>query len=110
MKTRYKLRPKRARLRQEEILDDIRRVAAKLGTKRITMLDYYKHGAATDRWVREYYRTWTRAVYLAGLEAGRSHKTSNKELFLNLAALWQKLGKQPTREDLQLSISKYRVG
>jgi len=35
---------------------------------------------------------------------------STEELFLNLAALWRKLGKQPTREDLQLSASKFRVG
>ncbi len=74
------------------------------------MQEYDENGAYSSSAVSRRFGTWNRALGLAGLDY-RNKTFSNEELFENLEKVWIKLGKQPTRRNMDdASLSEISSG
>jgi len=51
----------------EQILQEIRRVASKLGKKSLSFAEFKKHGRISVGTVRSHFMSWNKAVEKAGL-------------------------------------------
>lgn len=93
----------------EDCIADLKRVAASLGTDCITTQDYKQHGQFSVPLISSRVGSWEDAITKAGLNLSPLyHKTlTDEELFENLEQLWERLGKQPTREDFVKPLSRY---
>ncbi|MEX2286954.1 MAG: HNH endonuclease [Planctomycetaceae bacterium] len=107
MNTIFRLKPGNSGLSDDEILEDMRRVAKVVGSQRITLYDYRKYGCVTDATLRKRFGTWTTAIGRAGLNSTRNYRIPNDDLFQNLADVWLKLGEQPIYDDMNRSPSRY---
>ena len=95
----------------EDVLADLQRCAEKLGRNTLTMLEYEEHGHAHPSMVQRRFRSWTRALELAGLEQSRSKiGISDVELFENIRCVWLKLGRQPRYTEVKKPLSDYSSG
>ena len=84
----------------DELLDDIKRVANSLQRKHLSMKEYdengqFSHYAAADR-----FGSWNNALVKAGLEMSTNRQFTDDELFANLESVWIKKGVQPVRKDM----------
>ncbi len=92
----------------DDCLADLKRVAASLGTDCITTLDYKKHGRFSLSLISRRIGSWEEAMGKAGLKRSPLyHKPiTDEKLFENLEKIWEKLGRQPTRNDLERPLSR----
>ncbi len=91
----------------DQIIEEIRRIAAALGKKSLTLAEFKKHGSISDSTVSNKFGSWNNAVQKAGLEpinrldggkrAKRTLTLSKEELLLDLVRLYNDTGKQPTK-------------
>ena len=79
----------------EECLDDLCRVAKKLGKNSVTRNEYKKHGKFSPAPIIRNFGSWFSALDKAGLNRTRNLNITNEQYFLNLGKLWEKLGRQP---------------
>jgi hypothetical protein len=91
----------------EELLEDIRRTASKLGRITITTREYNSNGKYTAGTVIERFGGWNTALQQAGLSIGMYKNTPDDELFENIQDVWLKLGRQPKYRDMQIPLSKH---
>lgn len=91
----------------DEILADLKRVAALIGQETVSQPSYKLHGAYDDRTVSRRLGTWNKALTLAGLKISIEKNISDDRLFENLLNLWQILGRQPRRRDLTIPQSAF---
>lgn len=94
--------------KKEKTIQDLRRVAAKLKTTRLSKKQYRRHGQVGVTTVRNRFGSWNEAVTAAGLEinppslsieSGRP-RISDEELLREIVRLTEELGKQPSRTDM----------
>ena len=99
--SKFKLeRVKNAPVSDEEILDDLRRVSAALGTPKITQELYREHGQYDESNIGRRFGSWNRALVAAGLSISVRNNISDEALFENVLILWQHYGRQPRRAEL----------
>lgn len=98
--------PKNIPITDEEIMNDLRNVANKICTNKLTMKLYTENGKYDVTTVSRRFNTWNNALKNANLESGNISNYSDEELYENILQVWQYKGKQPTRRDLSLSPSK----
>ena len=91
----FQIRLRRRGIRGDELLEDIRRVAAEHGSTTVTRAQYDEYGQFGATTVLRNYGTWNKALLASGLERGNRQDISNEELFENLAEVWTHLGRQP---------------
>ncbi|MBA4239867.1 MAG: endonuclease [Sphingobacteriaceae bacterium] len=91
----------------QELLDDMKKVSDKIGTKKLTSKIYNEHGAYSYESIKRRFNSWNKALIKAGLEVTVSYDTSEKDLFENLEKVWIALGKQPGKRDLKKPLSNY---
>ncbi len=91
----------------EQLLDDLRRVARELGAESVTMAEYRERGKYTDNTVARRFKTWNGALRAAGLRVTKRYDVPDEELFRNLAAVWNTLGRQPHREEMRKPLSEF---
>jgi len=91
----------------EELIEDLIRVSKKLQKDKITHYEYNIEGKFHSNVLARRFGGWTGALKEAGLKKTRNWGISNEEAFENLEEVWIKLGRQPTTEELNSSISKY---
>ena len=83
----------------EELLRDLARVSKLLGNNKVTIDEYDSYGKYSSSTVSRHFGTWNKALRASGLQL--SNQTySVQELYDNLAEIWLKIGRQPSRRDL----------
>lgn len=99
------------RVSDEELLDDMRRVARRCGSgATVAQKVYGKEGRYAYNTVCRRFGSWNTALQKAGLEISNRVSIPDDELFENILDLWQHYGRQPRRRDLELPPSKFSQG
>lgn len=87
---------------KEQVLEELRRVAGKLGRPDFTVDDFNLHGSFSVRAVRAFYRNWRRALEDAGLRPrSNSMRYTDEECYENLLMMWTRLGRQPNFREMK---------
>lgn len=94
---------------EKNIINDLIRVSHLVNGHSLTLEEYKKHGNYSTSAVSKRWGNWNKAKEKAGLPIGRLYNTSDEEYFLNLANLWQKLGRQPKYQEVTSPLSKLHV-
>lgn len=85
----------------DDLIADMKNVANFLSVQVLTAADYDEHGKYHSRTISKRFGTWNKALETARLQIANKFYSEN-ELFENLALVWMRLGKQPSRRDLAL--------
>lgn len=81
----------------DDILEDIRRVAELIGNNTVIYTEYRKHGKYSDKTISRRFGKWNDALQKAGLkETGFNFGISEEDLFADIEQMWIKRGKQPS--------------
>lgn len=92
----------------DELLEDLKRIAAKLGTDSISSREYNDNGAKyTAGTIGVRFGSWNQALLKAGLQLVQQREVAAEELLKNLEQVWISLGRQPTFRDMKKPFSKY---
>lgn len=105
----YKLNDFHYNVPEQDLLDDIKKVAAKLGKTVLTSREYDEAGKYNSGTIHRRLGSWNKALEKAGLEAALNLNISDKELFENIEKVWISLGRQPTHREMRQPLSKYSV-
>lgn len=84
----------------EELIEDLRRVATQPGTSSVTQHVYGQHGTFNVSTVIRHFGSWNRALRAANLSLANEFY-SDEQLFENLLTLWEHYGRQPRRRELE---------
>jgi hypothetical protein len=84
----------------DELLSDIRRVAAQLGRNVVSMKLYAQNGRYDPGTVARRFGTWNKAMLAVELKKANEINISDERLFENLMVLWEHYGRQPRRAEL----------
>jgi len=98
---------KRDSVTKEEVLSDLKRVAEISNGKKVTQKLYTELGEYNCSTVIRKFGKWNNALEEAGLKLSNQLNVPEEELYNNILNLWEHLGKQPRRSDLENQISKY---
>jgi 5-methylcytosine-specific restriction endonuclease McrA len=104
---KYELKFRNKSGSDQELLDDLKRVASKLGTDNLIKREYDEHGNYSSTTIERRFGRWNNALEKAGLKIIYIPNISEKELFQNLESVWIKLGCQPKRREMKQPLSKY---
>ena len=83
----------------EELIADLKVTAKMLNTLSLSMKEYDENGQYSSSAVSRRFGTWNKALSIAELDY-KCKTFSNVELFENIENVWIKIGKQPTRRDM----------
>ena len=99
---------KRMDIPPEELLADMRRVAEELRTSSISETLYCSHGKFNSATLVRAFGSWPKALAAAGLQpTGWKPKATDEELFANMAAVWEHVGRQPKQKDFRPPVSRF---
>jgi hypothetical protein len=90
-----------------QLIADLQRIAAILGTTRLRYNTYIAHGNYSSKVIHRLFGNWQNAADAAGLTPVIRRPQSRQELFDNLKTVWQTLGRRPRYTDLLPPISKF---
>ncbi|HUO05926.1 MAG TPA: hypothetical protein VMU16_12085 [Candidatus Binataceae bacterium] len=107
---KYELAPYHRNAPDEELLADLRRVAAEIGKSSITRDEYDERGRFSSSTLTRRFGSWFAATDKVGLDRTRNLTITNEELLSNLAELWARLGRQPRYGNLNAETSKFSAG
>jgi hypothetical protein len=107
---KFELEPYRRNVSDEELLNDLKKVADSLKKKTLTEAEYNGRGTYCARTFEIHFGTWNKALTKVGLQHTRETHVSDEEYFANIEQLWEKLGRQPYRSDIHKPFSSYSVG
>lgn len=107
---KFQLESHHRNIPDQELIDDLIRVAKELGQDKVTIDQYNDRGHFHNTTFNRRFGSWFTALEKAGLQKTRTLNISNEELFENLVETWTKLGRQPKYNDLTKDVSKYSSG
>ena len=107
---KYQLEPHHRNTPNEELISDLKQVAAQLAKTAVTIDEYNERGRFHSTTLSRRFGSWFKALDQAGLAKTRNLHISNEQLFTNLADLWTALSRQPKYQDLTSQTSKYSAG
>lgn len=107
---KFELEPHHRNVPDEELIADVKRVAAALGKSSVTIDEYNERGQFHSTTLTRRLGSWFAVLERAGLEKTRNLHISNEELFDNLVEVWLRLGRQPKYNDLTKAVSKFSSG
>lgn len=91
-----------------ELINDLKRVASMLGKTSITTSEYNKHGKFhSSTLMRRFDNSWLKTLKVSDLQKTRNYNTSEEDYFMNLEAVWERLGRQPHYSDMTAPYSKF---
>ncbi|MCH7990668.1 MAG: HNH endonuclease, partial [Planctomycetes bacterium] len=93
----------------DDILQDMRRVAGIIGSSILREREYEQHGKFAVKTPINRFGSWASSVDRAGLQKSVDRQISDVQLFENLLIIWTNLGEQPSYGDIQKPDSKYNV-
>ncbi len=93
----------------KDLLGDLKKVAERIHKRSVTRAEYEKYGVFSSTTLENRFKTWTKALLKAGLEVNQHRNISMEQLLENIAEVWMKLGKQPTYNDFNRTVSKYSI-
>jgi len=79
----------------ESLLNELRRVAKKLGKGTLTAREYEKHSKAGVNTILRRFGSWNAALKKAGLSVKNLQNISDEELLAEIERVWNLLGRQP---------------
>lgn len=91
----------------EQLLGDIRRVAADLGCSSLPQRQYQHHGRYSTAAIKDRFGTWNAATAGAGLDAASERDIPEETLYQNLEEVWTRLGRQPRKREMIAPISRF---
>lgn len=96
----FKLEPWNRGLPDEQLLQDLKRVAAELGRGTVTYDEYDSHGQFCSATLEKRFGGWNRALETAGLNISKVQGLLKENFFENLEAVWVRFGRQPRRAEM----------
>ncbi|MFA6925334.1 MAG: HNH endonuclease [Bacteroidales bacterium] len=97
---------KHQNISDEELLEDLKRVANKIAPIKVTTYKYNEVGKYSSTIIDRRFG-WNKALKKAGLEISNLQNISNEELFENMEEIWIKLGRPPYITECVKPFSKY---
>ena len=95
----------------EDLLNDVKSVANKLGKNTITMEEYEKNGKFHPCTLTRRFGSWFKMLSKANLEPSRSRiNIPDEDLFNNIYEVWIKLSRQPKYGEMKQPLSTYSAG
>lgn len=94
----------------EQLLHDMRRVAAAKGEGRLPRPLYQSHGAFSHTTISRRFGSWNSALQAAGLPILNVVNVCDEDLFKNIEQAWLRLGRQPRKRELAAPLSTYSEG
>jgi len=95
--------------KDEDFLEDLRRVARQLGRDRLGQTEYNRHGRYNSQMIARRFGSWGKAVERAGLATVGHPHPGVEELFDNILAVWLKLGRRPAGAEFRRPLSKFSI-
>jgi hypothetical protein len=93
----------------QELIDDLQKIAAKLESGTVSAAQYNLYGRFNSSTLTRRFSSWNASLVLAGLAATRVEKLTEEELFANLVEVWAQIGRQPRHDDLNSQTSSVSV-
>lgn len=92
----------RCRVSNEDLFEDLRRVAKELQSDTVSYDAYKKHGKYSDEVFFRRFGKWNTALQKAGLKGTgfSKDKITEQQCFDEIERIWIKLGRQPTSTDI----------
>ena len=98
------------RISDEALINDVKRVAEKLGVETITSSQYAGMGIVSFWTITNRLGAWEEILSKAGLKStGYKTNISDIDLLNEIERIWITLGKQPTTDDMKKGVSKYNL-
>ena len=91
----------------DELLADLRAVAASLGAEVLPQKKYRECGRYSTTAIKNRFGTWNAAVVAAGLGKASLRDIPSADLFENLRDVWTRLGRQPRKREMAKPFSRY---
>jgi predicted Zn-ribbon and HTH transcriptional regulator len=104
---KYELKPYHRHISEQELLDDLKKVATELDSDRITKEQYLSKGKFSSKTYESRFGTWNKALEKAELSVSQQKNLSYRELFDNIEQVWINLGRQPLYSEIKRPLSKY---
>ena len=90
-----------------ELLADLRSVAAKVGRDHVAQNEYRQFGQYSSTVMKKRFGSWNKALEAAGLATVSRETTSKAALTENLLGVWTSLGRQPRKGEMRAPISRF---
>ena len=92
---------------EAEFLEDLRRVAARVGGSTLSVEQYCEYGRYSTKPVSRLFGDWESALSRVSLKPGLGYNRTltEQEMFENLATVWRSLGRQPKQSDMRKPLS-----
>ena len=98
------------RISDEQLINDVRRVARLNNTNTITSSQYAQEGIVSLFTMNLRFGSWDNILRKAGLmPTGCVRNISDIELLQEIERIWIMLGRQPTTNDIKVGVSKYNL-
>jgi Homing endonuclease associated repeat/HNH endonuclease len=105
---KFQLKGFHRNISDSDLLDDLKAVAEKLETNKLSSREYNDNGGKfTAGTIAARFGSWNIALEKAGLNLAQQREISKEELFQNLEQVWINMGRQPVFRDMKNAISKY---
>lgn len=91
----------------DQLLADLRRVAAALDTETLSVRDYNEQGKFSSAAVKVRFGSWNRALIAARLIVSHQPDIPVEELWDNLREVWIRLGRQPRKAEMSKPLSRF---
>lgn len=104
------LRAAPRRISDEEMLDELRAVAMKIGQQTVTVEAFNKHGKMSPETIRRRFGSWEKALENAGMTiCNLGRRYTDDDYFENLLSAWTHYGRQPTYSEMSDLPSRIRA-
>ncbi len=103
---KYELNTYHRNTPDQELLDDLKKVADQIGMEKITREQYDQKGEFNSGTLIKRFGTWNKTLEKAGLAVTVKQNIPEKELFDNIEAVWIALGRQPLYVEMKPPLSR----
>jgi len=110
--TEFRVQLRRRSIPEEDLIEDLKRVANELSKNTVTASEYASRGQFGVNTLLRRFKQWNLALQAAGLAAPNRQHIPDAELFENIANVWTGLGRQPLGRELDKTdgLSKFSLG
>lgn len=96
---KYEVYPYNYSPSDNEIIEDLQKVAKENGFSKMTMREYFEQGKFDTSTISRRFGTWNKAIQKANIGVAQQF-WSVEQLFENIEKVWKKKGYQPTKRDM----------